>query len=142
MSDQQVKPRLEDELVWVVARVNHQLEQKLAERLSSRGLPIEQYWILQALCEMGPTAVSQLAEMAHAGRPNTTKILDRMVAAGLVCRAPDHGDRRRINILATDEGRLLYEDTAQIAPDIEQTLREKLPLDQLTMLKSLLKNIV
>lgn len=132
---------LEDGLVWVVARVNHQLEQKLAERLSSRGLPIEQYWILQVLCEKGPTQVSHLAEMAHAGRPNTTKILDRMVAAGLVFRAPDQNDRRRINIVATDEGRLLYDDTAQIVPEIEQTLRDKLPFDRLTTLKSLLKNI-
>lgn len=141
MSDHTLKSRLENELVWVVARVNHQLEQKLSERLSSRGLPIEQYWILQALCEKGPTPVSHLAEMAHAGRPNTTKILDRMVAAGLVFRAPDQHDRRRINIVATDEGRLLYEDTAQIAPEIEQTLHEKLPLDQLKTLKSLLQNI-
>lgn len=141
MSVQKTTAKLEDKLVWVVARVNHQLEQTLAERLSSRGLPVEQYWILQALCEKGPTAVSQLAEMAHAGRPNTTKILDRMVAAGLVFRAPDHTDRRRINIVATDEGRKLFEDTAQIAPEIEQALYNKLPMDQLTVLKSLLKNI-
>ena len=141
MSDQNTKARLEDELVWVVARVNHQLEQRLAKRLSSRGLPIEQYWILQALCEKGPTAVSHLAEMAHAGRPNTTKILDRMVAAGLVFRAPDRNDRRRSNIVATDEGRKLYEDTAQIGPEIEQALYNKLPMDQLTVLKALLKNI-
>lgn len=133
--------KLEDRLVWVIARVNHQLEQKLAERLKSRGLPIEQYWIMQAVCEKGPTPISQLAEMAHAGRPNTTKIIDRMVAAGLLFRAPDKNDRRKINIVATQEGRTLYDETAEIGSEIEENLGDKIPFEELSKLKSLLKSI-
>lgn len=141
LSEEPFEPRLEDKLVWVVARVNRRLEQRLAERLKSRGLPIEQYWIMQALCEKGPTPISTLAEIAHSGRPNTTKILDRMVAAGLVFRAPDAQDRRRINVVATEEGRFLYEETAQIVGEIEQNLQDKLPEDEMDTLKSLLKSI-
>ncbi|MEL6520347.1 MAG: MarR family transcriptional regulator [Pseudomonadota bacterium] len=141
MPKEPTDPKLQDKLVWVVAKVNRQLEAGLSNRLKSRGLPIEQYWIMEALCENGPTPISQLAETAHSGRPNATKIIDKMVSAGLVFREPDAKDRRVINIVPTDEGRLLYEETSDFSMEIEREFASKLKEDELAHLKDLLQTI-
>jgi len=49
-------------------------------------------------------SVSSLARMLNISRPGVTRILDRLVEAGLVSRAEDAADRRRVLVYRTPSG--------------------------------------
>ena len=116
----------EEQLAWIIARVNRRLEEELAERLRPSGLPIEQFRVLEAISQRGPLTMGDLAAAALVERPTLTKIIDRMVAAGLVFREPDEQDRRRVNIVLAPEGVDLYAGLGDISQEMERRLSEAL----------------
>jgi long-chain acyl-CoA synthetase len=67
-------------------------------------LTLSQYRVLAFLAE-GGEAASALAEKLAVSRPSVTGIVDGLVARGLVQRAEDPSDRRRVKHDLTAEGR-------------------------------------
>ena len=70
------------------------------------GLPLSWYDVLVQL-SMAPERKLRLGELAESvilTRSGITRLLDRMVAAGLVRREPAAGDRRGYFAVLTDEG--------------------------------------
>src|SRR5438552_3800061 len=100
--------RLKDQLGYIIASVNRQLEEELHERLRPAGVPIEQFRILEALSGGDAYPMGELAGHALVEPPTLTKIVDRMVADALVYRTPDPSDRRRVLILIAPAGKALY----------------------------------
>ena len=71
------------------------------------GLSASRFSVLARL-RYGPSAsVSELARAEHVAQPTMTKLVDGLVGAGLVARAPDATDRRRVIIELTPDGRAL-----------------------------------
>ena len=58
--------RLTDQLAYIVASVNRQLEDELQERLRPEGVPIDQLRVLEALDRGGALPMGELAEHALA----------------------------------------------------------------------------
>ena len=100
----------------VIARLARQLE--LA--LDSVELSLSQYRVLSFLAE-GGEAASALADKLAVSRPSVTGVVDGLVARGLVLRAEDPADRRRVKHDLTPAGRQLI--TAADA-EVEQRLAE------------------
>ena len=48
--------------------------------------------------------MGEIADLALMNHPALTKMTDRMVARGLVHRAPDASDQRRVLVFLTDRG--------------------------------------
>lgn len=94
-------------LAYLLARVTRRLESELCGALREEGVSLEQFRVLETLTDGGPCSMGELAEAALVERPTLTKIVDRMVAAGLVFRRPDRTDRRRVTVVASDEGEAL-----------------------------------
>lgn len=63
-------------------------------------------------------SVSMLAKMLNISRPGVTRILDRLVEAGLVSRAEDAADRRRVLVYRTSEGHRYVEDLDAVAEQV------------------------
>lgn len=84
----------------VIARLARQLE--LA--LNTVDLTLSQYRALSFLAE-GGEAASALAEKLAVSRPSVTGVVDGLVAKGLVQRAEDPADRRRVKHDLTPAGR-------------------------------------
>lgn len=119
---QQKAPDYEQQLAWIIARVNRRLEEELAEHLRPTGLPIEQFRVLEAIGQRGPMTMGELAAAALVERPTLTKIVDRMVSAGLVFREPDERDRRRVNIVLAPEGAAMRRRLEGVSLRIERRL--------------------
>jgi long-chain acyl-CoA synthetase len=100
----------------VVARLARQVELAAA----TVELTLSQYRTLGWLAE-GKEAASALAEKLAVSRPSVTGVVDGLVARGLVERHHDEGDRRRIGLELTDEGRTVL---AAADAEIERRLRE------------------
>ncbi|MEJ8570292.1 MarR family transcriptional regulator [Microbaculum marinum] len=133
--------KFDEKLVWMLARANRRLEHELERELKPRGVPLEQFRALEALHQRGPMPMSELAEAAFVERSTMTKIVDRMVAAGHVFRAPDEEDRRRINIVPTDEGLALHDKLSAISVDLEERITRILDEPRTQTLRRLLASL-
>jgi long-chain acyl-CoA synthetase len=82
-----------------IAWLSRQIETALIEV----ELSLSQYRVLTIL-EREPEGASVIADELAVTRPTVTAIIDGLVNRGLVDRAPDELDRRRIRIRATTSG--------------------------------------
>ncbi|MFH1753864.1 MAG: MarR family transcriptional regulator [Candidatus Omnitrophota bacterium] len=94
---------------------------------SMRDVTISHIVILGMLKASGSCTMSEIAKAMHATTSAATGMVDRMVRAGLLKRAPSVKDRRIINIEATQKGR-------KVADDI-QAQRQKFVMDVFSKLK-------
>lgn len=134
--------RMKDQLAYMIASVNRQLENELEERLRPGGVPIEQFRILEVLDATEPCAMGEIAAQSLIEPPTLTKIIDKMVADGLVYRSPDPNDRRRVLILMAPAGKALFKRLRGVSSAQEQRLVELLESDGATELRNLLRELI
>jgi DNA-binding MarR family transcriptional regulator len=134
--------KLTDQLAYIVASVNRQLEDELQERLRPAGVPIEHLRVLEALDRGGPLPMGALAQHALVEPPTLTKIIDRMVSESLVLRSPDPNDRRRVLILLAPAGKALCKRLRRVSLEQEERLVRQLPRDKANELRSLLRELI
>jgi DNA-binding MarR family transcriptional regulator len=91
-------------LIKAIAR---ELDRQVNEAMRPLGLTAPQADALSVLAQAGPLALKELGEMliAEAGHPS--RLVDRLVDAGLVERVPATDDRRRVVLSLTARGRRL-----------------------------------
>lgn len=93
-----------------ISRLARQVEHGLAPV----GLSLQQYRALALLAE-GPAGANRLAERLTVSPPSVTAVIDGLVARGLVSRAADPDDRRRLTLALTPAGaQLLLEADAAV----------------------------
>lgn len=92
------------ELMQLIGGVNRQLELAIEAKLKPLGFSIEQYRVLETLDRHDGQPMGELAQAVFVDSPTLTKIIDRMIAAGDVYRAPDLNDRRRVLIFKSEKG--------------------------------------
>ncbi|WP_423069440.1 MarR family winged helix-turn-helix transcriptional regulator [Devosia sp. CN2-171] len=134
--------RMKDQLAYMIASINRQLEAELEERLRPGGVPIEQYRILEVLDASEPAAMGEIAQQSLIEAPTLTKIVDKMVAEGLVYRAPDPNDRRRVLILTAPGGKALFKRLRGVSTAQEQRIVDLLEGDKAAALRDLLKELI
>ena len=102
-------PSLSEEIASGIARVRRRLIAEADRRLSERGETVLAFQVLSALQRRGRAAQNELAE--HIGQHPTgvSRLLEELEQAGLVRRARDRSDRRRIQAEPTERGRAFLE---------------------------------
>jgi DNA-binding MarR family transcriptional regulator len=65
---------------------------------------------LSVLVFAGPTSLAELAAAEEVKAPTMSRIVEGLVAEGLASREADPGNRRKVRIAATEEGRRRLED--------------------------------
>ena len=109
------RPELDTGSMGVVLRIQALakiLGDQAAERLLQHGLQWWQYDVLSALRRQGRPFCMTASELAEAGRLTSgamTNRIDRLESEGLVRRLPDPGDRRRVLVELTADGRKLVD---------------------------------
>jgi len=134
--------RMKDQLAYLVASLNRRLENELEERLQPGGVPIEQFRILEVLDANEKLPMGEIATLALIEPPTLTKIMDKMVSEGLVYRAPDAEDRRRVLILTAPAGKALYKRLRGVSTAQERRIVDHLSGERAEELKSLLRELM
>jgi DNA-binding MarR family transcriptional regulator len=132
---------IKDHLAYIIASVNKQLEDELQERLRAVGLPIEQMRILEVLAGTDGLAMGELAGQALVEPTTLTKIIDRMVAEGLVSRLLDAKDRRRVLIVLAPGGKVVLRRLTRITTSQEARITKRVPKAKLGELRILLRGL-
>src|SRR5213596_1486436 len=93
------------EFALLVKAIQRELERRINESMRPLGLTGPQADALVIIGQAGPISLKELGELliAEAGHPS--RLVDRLVEAGLVTRRPADDDRRRIVLSLTTAGR-------------------------------------
>jgi DNA-binding MarR family transcriptional regulator len=86
--------------------------------------------------------MGEIAARALIETPTLTKIIDRMTTEGLVYRAPDPNDRRRVMVLTAPGGKTLFKRLRGVSTAQEQRIVEMLESDKAAELRSLLRELL
>jgi DNA-binding MarR family transcriptional regulator len=117
-----------EELRYLILAIQREGNRLLAAELRPLGVTPSQAEVLQVLADHQPLTLLGLGELLvceTGGSPS--RLVDRLVAAGLVRRNTDPADRRQITLTLTEDGQRL---SAQIATVEQQLYRT---IDQLTL---------
>lgn len=131
--------RLSDQFGYLIATVNKRLEEQLAHQFRAESIPIEQWRVLGALADRNGRTMSGLAADVLVEAPSLTKIIDRMVSEGLVYRAPDTADRRRVLVFLSARGAALHGRLQELAAEQQRAIVDRLGPDGAGNLRALLE---
>lgn len=133
---------INERLTYLINSLNKQIEDDLEERLRPGGIPVEQFRILEVLDAHEPCPMGEIAARSLIESPTLTKIMDKMVAAGYVYRAPDSNDRRRVLILTAPGGKALFKKLRGVSSANEKQLLAQLQDEKASELRSLLRELI
>lgn len=93
------------EIVEALAPLLAHHRHRWAARCQAHGLSIVGFQVLALLEMHGGMPMTRLADELGVALPNATGIVGRLVERGIVARADDAQDRRRVLVTLTDDGR-------------------------------------
>jgi MarR family transcriptional regulator, organic hydroperoxide resistance regulator len=115
MTEASVKPKLEQQLCFAIYSAMHAVTKAYQPLLEKLGLTYPQYLAMLVLWEGGDVTVKQVGERLFLDSGTLTPLLKRLEAMGLVHRARDPKDERRVRLTLTEKGKALHRD-AQLIP--------------------------
>ena len=132
---------VENHLSYALAAAHRSLTQTLSERLKKHGVQIEAWRILEFLDNGERLTMGRLAELALINRPALSKLVDRMVADGMVHRQIATSDQRQINLLLTAIGKKRMMQIRQEIVEQEDEMLSRIGAVQQKKLVAALRNI-
>lgn len=136
--------RLDDQLCFALYAATRAMTRAYAPMLGELGLTYPQFLVMIALWERDGVTVKGLGERLMLDSGTLTPLLKRLEKAGLVARARDEEDQRRVLISLTDAGRELGPRAAAAQRALICTLGERNDLaalrDELRELSALLRH--
>ncbi len=122
-----------------VARVGTRL---LMHDLHREGLRLSHHAVLAALNDFGPLAQHEITDRLEVDRSQVVGFVDRLESQGLVTRARDAQDRRRVRVSLTPKGRRLERRLTTSARRSQDALLGALSPTEQTTLVGLLRRVL
>lgn len=129
-------------LAYMVAHAHRTLHNDLERNLQEEGVSVEQWRMLEVLSDRKGRSMGEIAELVLMNHPALTKMTDRMVARGLVHRAPDQEDQRRVLVYVADRGLELFSRIKGRVDSQNSELEERLGARRTAALRELLGSVI
>ncbi|HXW72414.1 MAG TPA: MarR family transcriptional regulator [Methylocella sp.] len=113
-----IKPRLEQQLCFAIYSTMHVLTKAYQPLLEKLGLTYPQYLAMLVLWEGGDITVKDVGERLFLDSGTLTPLLKRLESMGLVHRARDARDERRVRLTLSEKGRALRMDAEPLPREI------------------------
>lgn len=94
------------EIAWLVAHLRAVVAASPAA-WAGRGMTLLQLTALHVINAQAPVALTDVAQALGTGPPATSAMVDRLIRTGLVSRASDPQDRRRVQLTLTDHAKTM-----------------------------------
>lgn len=112
----------------------------VARLLAPHDLSLAQWAVLQTLWRNGPLKLSQIASLTGNAPPATSRLVDRMIDAGLVTRTEAANDRRSVTVALAPRGEGLRH-LQDIYQQVNAVLLRDLTADEAAALFALLDRV-
>lgn len=129
------------DITLMLEQAQRRVSRELDRVLSEVGASAEQWRVLDKLSDEKGLPIGELAQQLSMNPPTMTKLIDRMVAAGLVQRIVDDEDSRRVLVFITDNGLVLFGKLSKKATQFHEGLAEGLNAREALQLSKLLGNL-
>ncbi|MBK0328948.1 winged helix-turn-helix transcriptional regulator [Rhodobacteraceae bacterium F11138] len=136
------RPLLPDYLLFQLAAASDAASAEFHVQVRQNGLRVPEYRALVCLHDEDGLMVTRLADLALMEQSRMTRVVLQMDEAGLVRRADDPRDRRRVRVYLTAKGRALARRMVAHARAHEASVLGLLPADDRDRLKSLLADLL
>ena len=106
---------------FLISQIKNLTSRLLDETLEQHGMNAfsgAQGRILDILWQQDQIPIREISRQTSLTMPTPTGMLDRMENAGLIKRAPDPADRRKINIRLTEEARSMEAGYRRVSDDM------------------------
>ena len=131
--------RIQDHIAYALAQANRGVHLRFGELLKAEGIQVEHWRVLEVLSDESGRSMGDLAETVLMNHPALTKMIDRMVASGIVHRALDPADNRRVLVFVTDKGLELYRRAHQQAVKLDREFIDQIGAENAAELKRMLR---
>lgn len=135
-------PFVDDYLAYLLAQASHLVSGSFHARLAAAGISVPVWRVLAVLQDRDDLVIGQLARMVLLKQPTLSKVLDRMIADGLVTRSPAARDRRRVFVAITPAGRALATRFLPEARAHEAGALAGIPPSEIVTLKHVLRTMI
>ena len=132
---------LRDYVPYLLAQAHRNIHLGLEKILKREGVQVEHWRILDVIHDEKGYSMGELAELVLMNHPALTKMMDKMVAKGLVHRLPDPEDQRRMLVFITDQGINLFSRLKAHVDRYNQEIHTKLGPQKLNQLKEILQDL-
>jgi DNA-binding MarR family transcriptional regulator len=95
---------LSNYLSYLLASAHRQMKQGIAQSIADEDVNEEHWRILQIVSDEKGHSMGELAEQVLLNGPALTKNVDKLVSRGLVQRAADERDSRKVLLYISDRG--------------------------------------
>lgn len=131
------------EAIGEIIRTGHWITDSVSKELKEFGIHEPQYNVLRILrgAKGKPISVNTILENMVQRSSNVTRIVDRLENKGLVIRSLSAEDRRKMDILITDEGLLLLKKLDAKVKDFHQPMMQNLSAEEAETLKKLIQKL-
>ncbi len=126
---------------YSLATAHKRVHTSLAHRLKQFGMQVEAWRVMEILENGDNLTMGDLAELVLMNPSTLTKLVDRMVADGLVHRRIATSDHRKINLDITALGRKRIGQVRAEARQEEVQIAGKIGQDRAELLKSILAEL-
>lgn len=129
-------------LAYLLASANRRMHIGLAQSIAAEEVTEEHWRILQVLSDERGRCMGDLAEVALLNHPALTKNIDKLVSRGLVQRAADAGDSRKVLVYISDLG---LETVARLKKNVDahhDGIEDTLGPRKIEQLKRLLESFI
>ena len=133
------KSLLDSSVGYLLNRTALNLNNLFARRLKDYNITPEQFVLISRLVEEEGITQKELALRSEKDPPGITRMLDNMLAKGLITKQPN--DRRSLAIYLTEEARTIYKDLLIIEHQTMKDIINGMTEEQIHCLKTLLIQI-
>ena len=129
-------------LAYLLASANRRMRLGLAQSIAAEDVTEEHWRILQLLSDEQGRSMGELAELVLLNHPALTKNIDKLVGRGLVQRAADAVDSRKVLVYISNRG---LDTVARLKKSVDShhdEVEEALGSRQTVQLKRLLEKFI
>ncbi|MEU6260364.1 MarR family transcriptional regulator [Streptomyces sp. NPDC047043] len=132
-----------EELRYLILAAQREGNRRLARALRPLEVTPSQAEVLSLLADRQPLTLSGLGELlvCESGT-NPSRLVDRLVRAGLVLRVEDAQDRRHVELTLTSAGRLAATEIADIEKDVHRWIEAAAHGHDLEAVNAFLRDLV
>ncbi len=113
-------------LSYALAAAHRSVHQELSQKLKEEGVQVEAWRIMEVIGSEEAITMGRLAEIVLLTPPTLTKLVDRMVADGLVQRQISTEDQRQVHLVLSALGRQKRDRVRRFAQEQEAELVRRL----------------
>ena len=128
-------------LAYSLAAAHRKLHVDLNRQLKVLGVQVETWRVLQCLQSDERHTMTELADIVLMNPPTLTKLVDRMVAEGLVQRQLAEDDNRKVQLALTDLGFELFGKITHHAEAQNEQIIATIGQDRAVALRELLETL-